>query len=139
MFDFLIPLFLVSFIPFSLSRPLVKRAFSDGPVITANFPDPGLISVGSTYYAFATNNGQQNTPVATSEDFITWTVTGQDALPNLPSWSSGATWAPDPVQLVSFVIDGSLEHGTLLTTNRLTGPLYFTSLLLPSKTRPSIA
>ena len=84
----------------SLSYPFQKRAFSSGPVITENFPDPGLISVGDTYYAFATNNGKQNVPVASSGDFVTWTVTGQDALPNLPSWTTGVVWAPDPVQLV---------------------------------------
>ena len=89
-----------SFVHLSLCHPFQKRAFSNGPVITENFPDPGLISVGDTYYAFATNNGQQNVPVASSGDFVTWTVTGQDALPNIPSWSSGAVWAPDPVQLV---------------------------------------
>ena len=89
-----------SFVHFSLCHPFHKRAFSNGPVITENFPDPGLISVGDTYYAFATNNGQQNVPVASSGDFVTWTVTSLDALPNVPSWSSGVVWAPDPVQLV---------------------------------------
>ena len=82
--------------------PFAKRAFSNGPVITDNFPDPAFIHVGDTYYAFATTNGAQNIPVATSPDFNTWTVTGQDALPTIPSWSNGATWAPDVLQLVSF-------------------------------------
>ena len=91
---------LSSLIYFSYSHPLAKRSFSNGPVITSNFPDPGLISVGDTYYAFATTNGQQNIPIASSPDFVTWSVTGQDALPDIPAWSSGATWAPDPVQLV---------------------------------------
>ena len=99
-------LFFSCLVSLSSQVPLAKRAFSNGPVITENFPDPAFINVGGTYYAFATSNGAQNIPVATSPDFNTWTVTGQDALPNIPSWSSGATWAPDVVQIAdgSFVM-----------------------------------
>ncbi len=89
---------------FSSQAPVenhTKRSYSNGPVLTANFPDPGFVYTGGTYYAFATSNGQQNIPVATSPDFNTWTVTGQDALPTIPSWSTGAIWAPDVIQLVS--------------------------------------
>ena len=94
-------LLLLSVISFSSQAPLTKRAFSNGPVITADFPDPSFINVGGTYYAFATNNGVQNIQVATSPDFATWTVTGNDALPNIPSWSvPGNVWAPDVVQVV---------------------------------------
>ena len=94
-------LLLLSFTSFSSQAPLTKRAFSNGPVITANFPDPSFINVDGTYYAFATNNGAQNIQIATSPDFATWTVTGNDALPNLPSWTiAGNVWAPDVVQVV---------------------------------------
>lgn len=94
----------VSLIRLSSQAPIVdlaKRSYSDGPVITANFPDPGFIYTQGTYYAFATNNGQQNVPLATSQDFNAWTVTGQDALPTVPTWSTGAIWAPDVIELVS--------------------------------------
>ena len=94
-------LLLLSLTTFSSQAPLSKREFSNGPVIAANFPDPSFINVGGTYYAFATNNGAQNIQVATSPDFAAWTVTGSDALPNLPSWSiAGNVWAPDVVQVV---------------------------------------
>ena len=94
-------LILLSFTPFSSQAPLTKRAFSNGPVITANFPDPSFFVIDGTYTAFATNNGAQNIQVATSPDFATWTVTGNDALPNLPPWSvPGNVWAPDVVQVV---------------------------------------
>ena len=93
-------LFLLSITPFSAQAPVTKRAFSNGPVITSNFPDPAFINVGGTYYAFATSNGDQNVQIATSPDFDTWTVTGSDALPTIPSWSTGDVWAPDVVQLV---------------------------------------
>ena len=67
-----------------------------------NFPDPALTKVGDLFYAFATNNGKQNVPVAVSKDFLNWENTGVDALPEVPSWSDGGIWAPDVVQLVRY-------------------------------------
>lgn len=75
-----------------------------------DFPDPSLISVDGTYYAFASQSGYTNKDtkiqLATSTDFDSWTYTGQDALPDLPSWAKddGAVWAPDVNQLVSPVL-----------------------------------
>ncbi len=85
----------------SIAVPLSKRSIA-GPVIQSNFPDPAVIQVGSTWYAFATNNGAQHIPYATSPDFNTWTVAeGQDALPSVGGWSNGNNvWAPDVIQLV---------------------------------------
>ena len=96
-------LVVASLVGLSRQAPVLERAkrtFSNGPVITANFPDPGFVYAQGTYYAFGTNNGQQNIPTAVSQDFNQWDLTGQDALPNIPSWSSGAIWAPDVIQLV---------------------------------------
>lgn len=90
---------LSSLISLATQSPLTKRAFSNGPVITSDFADPGFIDVDGTFYAFATNTGGSNIPIATSPDFNIWTVTGQDALPNLPSWSVGQIWAPDVIRL----------------------------------------
>ena len=79
-----------------------------GPHISTNFPDPAVIYVDGTSYAFATNNRQPapnhvNIQVATSTDNQTWMlVDGYDALPHLGAWETGAgVWAPDVVQLVS--------------------------------------
>lgn len=92
-------------------RALTARSES-GPVISTNFPDPSIIKVGSTWYAFATRtrgNGV-HIPVATSTDFSSWTLltnsdgSWKDALPTLPSWvpsDNYNTWAPDVRQLVS--------------------------------------
>ncbi|KAK7515195.1 glycosyl hydrolase [Phyllosticta citriasiana] len=83
--------------------PLEKRAPS-GPVISSNFPDPSIVKVGNTWYSFGTNLGDQTTPhiqIATSSDFKTWSLTGEDALPTLPAWvsfSKPAVWAPDVIQ-----------------------------------------
>ncbi|KAL1304488.1 hypothetical protein AAFC00_003478 [Neodothiora populina] len=80
-----------------------KRSVA-GPVITANFPDPGLMKVGDTWYAFATRTKGTtiHIQVASSPDFETWTVINEDALPTLPAWiyqPSWNTWAPDVKQL----------------------------------------
>lgn len=100
----------VASLPFS--RQLFKRHVSGAQMNGSNFPDPSILKVGSTWYAFATNAAAQkiNIQVATSPDFNTWTLhNGFDALPNVPSWvdqSSPNTWAPDVNQLVSRI--GSL-------------------------------
>lgn len=89
------------------SHCLASSSASDltivGPVITENFPDPSVIYADGKWYAFATNNGVYNVPVAESTDFLNWTVLAQDALPDAGVWSDGTNvWAPDVVQLVSF-------------------------------------
>lgn len=82
----------------------VKRSIA-GPVIVANFPDPGLINVDNTWYAFATRTKGTtiHIQIATSTDFDTWNVVNDDALPDLPAWvnsTSWNTWSPDVHQLV---------------------------------------
>jgi beta-xylosidase len=73
--------------------------YESGPVIKANFPDPCIINVNDTWWAFSTNSGGINIQVASSPDFQTWTLhAGQDALPTPPAWvnmSAPNTWAPD--------------------------------------------
>ena len=75
--------------------------------IDANFPDPSFVKVGDSFYAFATRNGRQNVPLAVSSDFINWDLTGEDAMPTVPSWSGGGIWAPDVVQLVWIILRAS--------------------------------
>jgi beta-xylosidase len=67
------------------------------PVIRADFPDPDVIQVGTTYYAFATGGSGHNIQAATSTDLVSWHLLS-DALPGLPRWSdfsTGNTWAPE--------------------------------------------
>lgn len=65
-------------------------------VIADDFPDPDVLEVDGTYYAYATNYGRTNVRVATSEDLLDWQVQQTDALPSLPSWVvPGKTWAPE--------------------------------------------
>jgi predicted NBD/HSP70 family sugar kinase len=67
------------------------------PVYNRDFPDPFILKVGDTYYAYATNGNGSNVQTATSKDLVHWTA-GPDALPKLGSWDfAGNTWAPEVV------------------------------------------
>jgi arabinan endo-1,5-alpha-L-arabinosidase len=97
-------------------------ALSADPVLDWNFPDPGIVRVGATYYGYASNSAPgdcidgevvgPNVQVATSPDLRHWTLLG-DALPTLPPWAiRGATWAPHPVALDgSYRLYFAARHG----------------------------
>jgi Glycosyl hydrolases family 43 len=81
------------------AQPRVSTPPIDTPVYDADAPDPDVIRVGTTYYAYTTGSAMKNIPVLTSTDLGTWTPLG-DALPTLPSWSEpGRTWSPGVVYL----------------------------------------
>ena len=89
------------FLPLAFGATIEKRGIT-GPVITSNFPDPSFVKgLDGTWYAFSTNSGGLHIPVANSVDFVTWNLTGQDALPTVGAWSTGKdVWAPDVIQRV---------------------------------------
>lgn len=61
-----------------------------------DFPDPSLLFVNGTYYAYSTNTEGENLPVMSSRDLVHWRRIG-DAMAFLPTWAagwSGFTWAP---------------------------------------------
>jgi beta-xylosidase len=65
------------------------------PVYQQNFPDPGVIQVGDTWFAYGTNNVVDNVPLLTSTDLVHWTEHG-DVLPQVGAWATnGNTWAPE--------------------------------------------
>ena len=67
---------------------------STGLVYPFDFPDPDVIRVGSTYYAYATNSVAGNIQIIESSDLSQWTAVG-NALPTLPAWAAANdTWAP---------------------------------------------
>ena len=67
---------------------------STGLVYPFDFPDPAVILVGQTYYAYATNSVAGNIQIIDSTDLSHWTAVG-NALPSLPAWASANyTWAP---------------------------------------------
>jgi beta-xylosidase len=85
----------------SSARPGISARQFRNPVIAGDFPDPYILKVGPTYYAYATTNAAQNLQIARSTDLVHWKHLS-DPLPQLPAWQSivkGYTWAPAVVQL----------------------------------------
>jgi beta-xylosidase len=71
------------------------------PVYNSDFPDPHVILVGDTYYAYSTNVYPSNIPAITSTDLVNWESLG-DVLPALPKWAVPNfeyAWAPGVIQI----------------------------------------
>lgn len=84
--------------PTALSGP----SFTN-PVYKQDFPDPHVIRVGDTYYAYGTPGlgAGTNIQMIRSDDLVNWERLG-DALPALPKWAKlnvGLTWAPGVIQI----------------------------------------
>jgi beta-xylosidase len=82
--------------PTALSAP----SFTN-PVYNRDFPDPHVILVGDTYYAYSTNVYPSNIPAITSTDLVHWESLG-DVLPSLPKWAVlnfEYAWAPGVIQI----------------------------------------
>lgn len=101
-------------------------------LIDQDFADPDVVEGDGVYVAFATENQGANVQFATSTDLVSWDVSTDDALPDLPEWASaGRTWAPDVSERAdgSFVMYFSAEHAASgkqcigsATAATLTGP-----------------
>jgi hypothetical protein len=77
----------------------IEGGTSDGLAYPFDFPDPDVILVGSTYFAYATNSVAGNIQIISSTDLTHWTAVG-DALPSLPVWATpDETWAPTVLQI----------------------------------------
>lgn len=70
-----------------------SRTFTN-PVYRHDFPDPYVLKVGTTYYAYATNTDSEDIPTLHSRDLVHWKA-GKDAFPAPPRWVSSDIWAPD--------------------------------------------
>jgi len=69
------------------------------PVYDADFPDPQVIKVGATYWAYGTNGALGNLPTLRSDDLVEWEEVG-DGMPQLAPWvQPGKTWAPEVMSL----------------------------------------
>lgn len=68
---------------------------SEGAAVYCHdFADPFVLRVGSTYYAYSTQNEDEHVPKLTAGG-IFGTARVSEALPQLPAWSEpGAVWAP---------------------------------------------
>jgi hypothetical protein len=77
----------------------VDSGGDSGLVYPFDFPDPFVLRVGGTYFAYATNSTEGHIQIIDSTDLIHWSTVG-NALPNLPSWAvPGGTWAPSVLQV----------------------------------------
>jgi hypothetical protein len=78
----------------------------------ADFPDPDVIAVGATYWAYATGSHGLNLQVISSDQLLAG-ASPSEALPSLPAWAvPGRTWAPGVVQLGSrFVMYYTVHDG----------------------------
>lgn len=106
--------------------------------ISPDFPDPAVMTVGDTYYAYGTapfqaieRNDAVHVQVASSQDLKEWTIRG-DAVPDLPSWAldrRDRVWAPSVAQVgrSSFVLAVTLPDGLTrrqcIGIGRATSPL----------------
>ena len=71
------------------------------PVFAEDFPDPHVILVDDTYYAYGTTAAGANIQVIRSTNLARWERVG-DAAPILPDWASpnrGLTWAPGVIEV----------------------------------------
>jgi beta-xylosidase len=84
-----------------------------GLVYPFDFPDPSVILVGQTYYAYATNSVAGNIQIIASSDLKNWTAIG-NALPNLPTWARPHyTWAPGVAMIGGgFVLYYAADEGS---------------------------
>lgn len=83
----------------SEDAPAAPGGHTVNPVVDDDFPDPDVLEVDGTYYAYATNGNNRNVRVARSTDLVEW-ETLPDAFPRLPSWViPGKTWAPEVTML----------------------------------------
>jgi beta-xylosidase len=75
-------------------QSLIPHQLSTTPAYAGDFPDPFVVRVGGTYWAYATGSAGRNLQVINSPDLKTWSKVS-DPLPTLGSWeTTGLTWAP---------------------------------------------
>ena len=75
---------------------LIRRSqrAAAGPAHPSDFADPFVLHVDGTYYAYATQAGDNDVQVMRSSDLATWVHLG-NALAGLPPWAAaGRTWSP---------------------------------------------
>ncbi|WP_084474122.1 glycoside hydrolase family 43 protein [Deinococcus pimensis] len=94
-----------------LSEAHVGNTTFSNPLDPRDFPDPFILNVDGTYYAYATNTPEQHLPLRRSRDLVTWEDL-PDAMGPLPRWArAGLTWAPDVMAVPGgFVLYYTVRH-----------------------------
>jgi arabinan endo-1,5-alpha-L-arabinosidase len=85
--------------PTAAATPTLPPGMFANPVIRQDFPDPDVLKVGDTYYAYATGNFEAKISIqaARSTDLVHWEIS-PDALPAFAPWAEpdpGLVWAPE--------------------------------------------
>jgi hypothetical protein len=97
---------LLAGVPLVASAP-ARAALRLPPV---DFPDPDIITVGGTYWAYSTGSAGRNLQVISSDQLLAG-ASPTDPLPVLPTWAvPGLTWAPGVVQLGSRFVMYYVAH-----------------------------
>jgi beta-xylosidase len=103
----------VLFAEFTATASAASNTFG-APVYPGDFPDPSVLPVDGTYWAYATGSAGRNLQVMSSTDLHTWT-SPLDPLPTLPAWASaGRTWAPGVLRRAGLFIMYYAVHDALL-------------------------
>lgn len=90
----------LAFVGAALTTAVAACGGTDGPryrnpVHASDFPDPFVLRVDGTYYAYGTNGNGKEVQTLTSTDLVHWRA-GGDALPDVGRWAyPGKTWAPE--------------------------------------------
>ncbi|WP_310964154.1 glycoside hydrolase family 43 protein [Nocardioides terrisoli] len=95
--------------------PFGSDPFRAGLPYRGDFPDPAVLRVGRTWFAYATTTGGLNLPVLTSHDLVRWRADKQrrgadspDAMPAVARWAwsrpvgdrmVGMNWAPSVARI----------------------------------------
>lgn len=109
-----VPLLLVVAIATLAALPLSPTSALEGPgpnepVHDRSYPDPYVLPVDGTYYAYATDGDFGEVQVMQSTDLVTWS-NGHDALGSAPAWAQDEdVWAPAVTRLsaTSYVLFAS--------------------------------
>lgn len=103
----LAPFTLAAVAAVALAAPALAKEPMFVPVFEQNFPDAFILSTGTEFIGYATNDGE-NVPMATSRDLVNWSFVRdaagkkRDAMPVMPAWvKPGFTWAPEVLKLGS--------------------------------------
>jgi len=106
------------------------------PVYRRNFPDPFILRVGHTYYAYATGTCSRNLQVMHSTDLVHWSSV-RDPLPRVPSWAQSscnsffenrAIWAPEVLRrsngtyVLYYVIHGAFQYSQCVSEAASSSP-----------------
>jgi beta-xylosidase len=130
------------------AAPVGSDPFTGGAAYSGDFPDPSVMRVGTTFYAYATTVAALNLPAMTSGDLRHWTARPSsdqahpfqnDAMPTAAAWAErrstpggrvfSATWAPSVVRMgagrfvAAYAVPRASDGHRCVSLARATNPL----------------